>query len=488
MRQLSGSDAFFLYSDKPGRHQHLSTIYLYDPSSAPGGGVDYQTILEHVRQRIGTSRIFRQRLVDVPLNVDYPYWIHDQHFDLEFHLRHIALPKPGDWRQFCILASRLHARPVDMHRPVWEMYVIDGLENISWLPEDAFAVLVKVHHVALDDVTEDDFTIALHDLAAVPEAEETRQRWFSEKEPGAVQLLALAWFNNTIKLVETGQSLIDRIPGIGANPLKPDDVLHFDQESAPKTRFDDRVSPHRVLAPFTFDLSELKRIKAALADATLNDVIFAICSGALRRYLMDKNELPERSLYALVPLHVHDRDSEGVPGHRVQLIRIGLMTHVDDPMERLAMIREEMQEARALKPISAREMAEMQDVLPSAAMTLAARAISAEFGPGKRYRDNHNTVISIHPGPSRPLYLCGARLVGYTSMGALMDNLGLNHTATIYDGKVTIAPVCDRQMMPDPAFYYECLCASFDELVSAARYAVARKRAVSSTAATALSE
>jgi WS/DGAT/MGAT family acyltransferase len=488
MRQLSGSDAFFLYSDKPGRHQHLSTIYLYDPSSAPGGGVDYQTILEHVRQRIGTSRIFRQRLVDVPLNVDYPYWIHDQHFDLEFHLRHIALPKPGDWRQFCILASRLHARPVDMHRPVWEMYVIDGLENISWLPEDAFAVLVKVHHVALDDVTEDDFTIALHDLAAVPEAEETRQRWFSEKEPGAVQLLALAWFNNTIKLVETGQSLIDRIPGIGANPLKADDVLHFDQESAPKTRFDDRVSPHRVLAPFTFDLSELKRIKAALADATLNDVIFAICSGALRRYLMDKNELPERSLYALVPLHVHDRDSEGVPGHRVQLIRIGLMTHVDDPMERLAMIREEMQEARALKPISAREMAEMQDVLPSAAMTLAARAISAEFGPGKRYRDNHNTVISIHPGPSRPLYLCGARLVGYTSMGALMDNLGLNHTATIYDGKVTIAPVCDRQMMPDPAFYYECLCASFDELVSAARYAVARKRAVSSTAATALSE
>ena len=217
-------------------------------------------------------------------------------------------------------------------------------------------------------------------------------------------------------------------------------------------------------------------------------MIFAICSGAMRRYLFDKNELPERSLYALVPLHVHEEDDEGVPGHRVQLIRIRLMTHVDDPLERLAMIREEMQEARALKPISARELAEMQDVLPSAAMTLAARSISAEFGPGKRYRDNHNTVISVHPGPSRPLYLCGARLVGYTSMGALMDNLGLNHTATIYDDKVTIAPVCDRQMMPDPAFYYECLCASFDELATAARYAVTRKRAASSTAAMVLSE
>lgn len=498
MRQLSGSDAFFLYADKPGRHQHLSTIYLYDPSDAPGD-VNFQRILEHVRERIGTSRIFRQRLVRVPMDVDYPYWVHDEHFDLEFHVRHIALPKPGDWRQFCILASRLHARPVDMHRPVWEMYVIDGLDNVSWLPEGAFAVVVKVHHAALDDVTEDDFTVALHDLEAVPENEETQRRWFSEKEPGALQLLALAWFNNTIKLIETGQSLFDRIPGIGANPVRPQDVLQFDREAAPKTRFDDRVSPHRVLAPFTFGLDEVAVINAALPDATLNDIILAVCSGALQRYLADKNELPDRSLYSLVPLHVHGRDDEGVPGHRVQLIRIRLMTNVADPLERLAMIREEMQEAKALKPISAQEMAEMQDVLPSAAMNLATRTIAAEIGPGKRYRENHNTVISVHPGPSRPLYLCGARLVGYTSMGALMDNLGLNHTATIYDGKVTIAPVCDRRMMPDPAFYYECLRASLDSLSAAAgdaverarskpRYAVARKRAVSSTAATVLSE
>ena len=492
MRQISGSDAFFLYADKPGRHQHLSTVYLYDPSAAPAG-IDFQRILEHVRERIGTSRIFRQRLIEVPLNVDYPYWIHDEHFDLEFHVRHVALPKPGDWRQFCILASRLHAQPLDMHRPVWEMYVIDGLDNVSWLPEGAFAVLVKVHHVALDDVTEDDFTVALHDLEAAPETEETRRRWFSEKPPGATQLLALAWFNNALKLVETGQSWFDRIPGLGAHPVRPDDVLHFDQERAPQTRFDEPVSPHRVLAPFTFGLDAVQQIREALPDATVNDVILAVCSGALQRYLVDKNELPGRSLYALVPLHVHDRDREGVPGHRVQLIRIRLMTNVADPLERLAMIREEMQEARALKPVSAQEMAEMQDVLPSAAMTFATRAIGAAFGPGKRFRDNHNTVISVHPGPSRPLYLCGARLVGYTSMGALMDHLGLNHTATLYDGKVTIAPVCDRRMMPDPAFYYDCLRAAFDALSAASRdavrrYAVARKRAASSTAAKVRSE
>ncbi len=472
MRQLSGSDAFFLYSDKPGRHQHVSTIYLYDPSTAPGGKVDFQTVLEHMRARIGTSRIFRQRLVHVPLNIDYPYWIYDKHFDLEFHLRHIALPRPGDWRQFCILASRLHARPVDMHRPVWEMYVIDGLDNVSWLPKGSFALMVKVHHIALDDVTEDDFTIALHDLAAVPEPEEVKRRWFSEQEPGSAQLLALAWFNNAIKLLDTGQTLMDRLPAVGGRAVDPDDVLHFDEQAAPKTRFDNRVSPHRVLAPFTFSLDDMAVIKAAVPDAGLKDVVLTVVSGALRLYLADKKELPDESLYALVPLHVHHESDEGVPGHRVRLIRVKLMTDVEDPLERLASIREELAEAKAFKPITAEEMSDMQDALPSAAMTFAARTIGARLGPGKRYRQNHNTVVSVHPGPTQTLYLCGARLVGYTAMASLMDNLGLNHTATTYDGKLTIAPVCDRRMMPDPAFYYECLRSSFNTLRSAAVNAV----------------
>jgi len=476
MRQLSGSDAFFLYSDKPGQHQHISTIYLYDPSTAPGRKVDFLTILEHVRDRIGTSRIFRQRLVDVPLSLDYPYWIHDKHFDLEFHVRHIALPHPGDWRQFCILASRLHARPVDLKRPVWEMYVIEGLDNVAWLPKGSFAVLVKVHQAAIDDVTEDDFTVALHDLAAIPETEETKRRWFSEQEPGSGQLLAMAWFNNAIKLIESGQSLLDRLPIVGSRRVDPDDILHFDDEDAPKTRFDDRISPHRVLAPFTFEIAEMETISKAVPDASLNDVVLAVCSGALRRYLIAKNELPEKSMYALVPLHVHDEGDEGIPGHRVQLIRIRLMTDIDDALERLASLRDEMAHSQALQPISADELMEMQDVLPSTAMVFAAKTISARMGPGKRYRENHNTVISIHPGPTKPLYLCGAQLVGYTGMAALMDNLGLNHTATTYDGKLTIAPVCDRRMMPDPALYFECLRGSFCELRDAAKSAVSRSR------------
>ena len=473
MRQLSGSDAFFLYSDKPGRHQHTSTLYLYDPSTAPDGGVDFHTILEHVRDRLGTSRVFRQRLVDVPLNLDYPYWIHDQHFDLEFHVRHIALPQPGDWRQFCILVSRLHARPVDLRRPVWEMYVIEGLDNVAWLPKGSFGVMVKVHQVAMDDVTEDDFTVALHDLSAIPESEEVKRRWFSEQEPGATQLLALAWFNNTIKLVQTGQTLIDKIPALGGKAIDPEEVLHFDEQDAPDTRFDEKISPHRVLAPFTFDAGDVRDIAAAVPDATRNDIILAVCSGGLRHYLNAKQELPQQSLYALVPLHVHHESDAGVPGHRVQLIRVKLMTDVADPVERLAAVREELAEAEALNPISAEELNDMQNALPATAMTLAAKTIAGRLGPGRQYRENHNTVISIQPGPTQTLYLCGARLVGFTGMAALMDNLGLSHTVTTYADKITIAPVCDRSMMPDPAFYYECLRRSHAELLDAARGAVA---------------
>jgi hypothetical protein len=133
-----------------------------------------------------------------------------------------------------------------------------------------------------------------------------------------------------------------------------------------------------------------------------------------------------------------------------------------------------MAEAHAMQPISAEELSEMRDSLPSTAMVFAAKTLGAGIGPGRQYRENHNTVISIHPGPAQPLYLCGAQLVGYTGMAALMDNLGLNHTATTYDGKLTIAPVCDRQMMPDPAFYYDCLRASFEEICDASNAAVGR--------------
>lgn len=478
MRQLSGSDAFFLYSDKPGKHQHVSTIYVYDQSTAPKGTVRFKSILQHVRQRLGTSRLFRQKLVHVPFNLDYPYWIEDPHFELEFHVRHIALPHPGDWRQFCIQVARLHSRPLDMNRPVWEMYVIEGLDNVSFLPKGAFAVMTKVHHSAIDDVTENDMTVALHDLQHDAVAEEHRDLWRSENEPGNSELLALAWFNNTTKLLETGQALWDKLPWVGEHAHEAEETLHIGEEEAPDSRFNASLSPHRAWDARFFDESDIEAIAATVPGATKNDVILAICSGAIRRYLESKEELPERSMWSLLPIHVHHKSDRGIPGHRVKLARARIMTAIEDPFERLQAIHLEMIRVKSEDVLSASEMTELQEVLPSTTMAAAARTIVAGVGPGEHFRENHNMIITDVPGPTQPLYLCGAKLVAFTGMGIILDNLTLAHTVTRYDGQVSLAAVCDRQIMPDPGFYAECIQAAFEELK-----AVTRKREVSSTAA-----
>jgi WS/DGAT/MGAT family acyltransferase len=468
MRQLSGSDAYFLYSDRPGKHQHVSTIYIYDQSTAPDGELRFKTILEHVRSRLATSRLFRQKLVHVPFNFDYPYWIEDPHFELEFHVRHIALPQPGDWRQFCIQVARLHARRLDMNRPVWEMYVIEGLDNIPWLPKDAFAVVTKVHHSAIDDVTENDITVALHDLTPEAEVGQIHDLWRAENEPGNLELLALAWFNNTTKLVETGQALLDKLPFVGRQHHETEEALHIGDEEAPDSRFNATLTPHRVWDARFFDLVDIKAIQGAVPNAKINDVILAICSGAVRRYLESKEQLPERSMWTLLPIHVHHTSERGIPGHRVKLARAKIMTAIGDPMDRLQAIQQEMLRVKSEDTISASEMTELQDILPSTTMAAAARTIVAGVGPGEHYRENHNTIVTDVPGPTEPLYLCGAKLIAFTGMGIILDNLTLAHTVTRYDGQLAIAAVCDRVVMPDPGFYAECLQASFDELRDAA--------------------
>lgn len=478
MRQLSGSDAFFLYSDKPGKHQHVSTIYIYDQSTASGGTVRFKSILQHVRQRLGTSRLFRQKLAHVPFNLDYPYWIEDPHFELEFHVRHIALPQPGDWRQFCIQVARLHSRRLDMNRPVWEMYVIEGLDNIPFLPDGAFAIMTKVHHSAIDDVTENDMTVALHDLTPDADAEEHRDLWRSENTPGNMELLALAWFNNTTKLLETGQALWDKLPWVGEHGQETEETLHIGEEEAPDTRFNAPLSPHRVWDARFFDACDIDEIAGSVPGATRTDVVLAICSGAIRRYLESKEELPERSMWSLLPIHVHHESDRGIPGHRVKLARAKFMTAMEDPFERLQAIHLEMIRVKSEDILSASEMTELQEVLPATTMAAAARTIVAGMGPGEHYRENHNMIVTDVPGPRQPLYLCGARLVAFTGMGTILDNLTLAHTVTAYDGKVALAAVSDRIIMPDPGFYAECMEAAFEELRD-----VVRNRAVKSTAA-----
>ena len=178
MRQISGGDAFYLFADKQSKHQHISALYLYDTTTVEEQPLRFKKIMKTIEERLGSSPIFRQRLVKVPLNLDCPYWINDPDFDLEYHVRHIALPKPGDWRQLCIQSSRLHARPLDMTRPLWEAYIIEGLDNVDFLPAGSFAMMIKIHHVATDGVGAAELTMGLHDLEPYPATPRRQARWW----------------------------------------------------------------------------------------------------------------------------------------------------------------------------------------------------------------------------------------------------------------------------------------------------------------------
>ena len=170
MRQLSALDRLFLTQERPGTPMHISVLLFYSQQTAPGGRVRFRDIVKVFADRAHEVPLLHLRVQEVPFELDNPYWVHDDHFNIESHVNHVALPKPGDWRQLCIMAARIHARPVDRSRPLWEATVIEGLDNIEFLPRGSFAILLKMHHAAVDGIAARHALEVLHDTAPVWES------------------------------------------------------------------------------------------------------------------------------------------------------------------------------------------------------------------------------------------------------------------------------------------------------------------------------
>ena len=307
-----------LYADHASASANVTLIHIYDPSTAPGGRVRFKSILAHIEGRLHRSPVFRRKLLRVPLELDYPYWIEDEHFDLEYHVRHIALPAPGDWRQFCIQASRIHARPLDLSRPLWEIHVIEGLDGLLGLPRGSFALLTKIHHAAIDLEDGPELTMVLHDTTPEPPPPEPPEPWFPESPPGAFGLLRRSIVRNVawpFRLARPLATLAARLIPIAASVVS-DALLR--PESMPITRFNAVVSPHRVFETRRFPLADFRRIRRLVRGATVSEAVLAVCAGGLRRYLAHTGELPEASLSAIAPVTLRDvADGGGAPQPRV---------------------------------------------------------------------------------------------------------------------------------------------------------------------------
>jgi diacylglycerol O-acyltransferase len=279
MQQLSGQDAMFLHAELKGLPQHIGGVSIYDRSTAPEGRVRFQNIQDLLQSRLHLSPIFRRKLATVPLGLGQPYWQEDEHFDLEYHLRHIALPKPGDWRQLCILTARLHAVPLARDKPLWEIYVIEGLDAVEGLPPGCFALLLKVHHAAMDGATGARFIGLLHDRSPQVAPPGEPPPWIVER-PSRLAMLGRAYLDAWRlpgKLWHTAGELLP-----AALRLRRGFADHrFNHLGAlPHTRFQGRISPHRVVEAREFDFAGIRAMKGEVAGATINDVMLTIVSGA----------------------------------------------------------------------------------------------------------------------------------------------------------------------------------------------------------------
>ena len=473
MKQLSGLDNVFLQLERGNQHMHVAGLAIYDPSTAPEGRVRFKDVLRFFEARLDASPIFRRRLVEVPISADRPYWVEDAGIDVEFHVRHIALPQPGDWRQLCIQVARIHSRPLDRSKPLWEAYVIEGLDNIPGLPTGSFALYVKFHHCALDGEAGTEIIKAIHSMSAdvhaeAPVAARADGHRVRDRDPSAVELCSRAVANNLgriPKFARLAMGSAGRLANLSRGARRvaeetggaPD--LSALVRRAPVTRFSGRVSAHRVVEAVGLPLPAMRAIRTAVDGATLNDVFMATVGGALNLYLASKQELPAQSMTAMVPMTLRGANKGEDAGNQIGLAVMRLHTEIADPVERLRAIRADAGKVKALSEGMGKDLAkQVFEVLPTIAATAFTRKVMVP---------QMNIVVSNVRGPDVPLFMAGARLVSFAPISIAIDGLGLNVTAFSYDNVMWVCAVACRDMLPDPAFFADCLRRSFQALADA---------------------
>lgn len=467
MRQLTGLDASFLYLETPNAPMHISGLSIYDQSTAPEGSVRFKEIIDNTAKRMASLPVMTQKLVNVPLNLDHPYWVTDGAFDPEFHIRHIALPKPGDWRQLCILISRLHARPLDRSRPLWEMYVIEGLDNVDGVPEGSFAMFSKTHHAAIDGTSGMEMTAAIHDLSPEYKRGQHDNTIRIDARPSTMEMVVRSQLNTLRKPFHLLSVARNTVPGMAKAVAGLSRGKLSRVKDVPRTRFNDTVSPHRVFNAINVSLDDIKAIKNSYPGATVNDVAITIVGGALRKYLTAHNELPESSLVAMAPVNVRsDKDQTG--GNIVSTLTVQVCSDIEDAAQRLAAVNAGTRSAKEYNnAIGAKAMTDYSRFIPSTLTAQGAR-LASRWGLVNRMNPMFNCVITNVPGPPIPLFNTGAKMVANYGTGPVADGLGLFHVISSYCGQFVISATSDREMMPDPDFYRQCLLESFTDSLAAA--------------------
>lgn len=475
MEQLSGLDAAFVYLDSRNAPMHVGGVHVYEPTA---GTFDFEAFRNHIAACLDSSPIFRRRLVQVPLRLARPFWVDDPHFDLDLHLQHSALPRPGGWASLRDLAARMFSRPLDPERPLWHLTFVSGLDASPQFPRGSFAVISRVHHAAADGLG----TLDMFNAVWSAEPRRRRRKHVATVSapvapvPGPLGLLKHSFggaFREPGETLSWAAGLLRGGLGAGREFIARDHHATPMLFQAPRSPFNVPISSRRGFDAVKLPLDDIRAIRAAVDGATVNDVVLAVCSGGLRRYLQEYGHLPEKDLVAMAPISIRHKVQEG--GNRVSAMLIPLEVGARNPVERLRRIHAHAVASKAYTDaIGAATLADTSRFVPYSLATAAAGLYSG-LHLARYHRPPFNLVITNVPGPRIPLYLGTAKLVDGYGTAPVLDGLGLIVVVTSYLDTLTISATAAHEAVPDLERLIEHIGASFAELRDAVATAGARK-------------
>jgi WS/DGAT/MGAT family acyltransferase len=461
MEMLSALDATFIYLESEHSPMAIGAVYVIDAKDAPGD-FSYQTWYSLVKSRLKLSPVFRQRLVEVPLYLSFPYWVRDPGFDLDDHLPAVSLPQPGGMKELMQLAADTWGQVLNRERPLWDITFVTGINSIAGISRGSFAIITRVHHAAVDGKASSEMMTALLDITPEPRTIDVEDSWQAEELPSNLDVITRSWSKAGQKALELA-GFVGKV-AVGTAQLQGERWLKKIEPpprllSAPPTIFNQPIDSPRTFWGRNFNFERIRAIRKAVAGVTINDVVLAICAGGLRRYLSERGELPVKPLVAMAPISVRG-DEEGT-GNQVSAMLVSLATDIANPLDRLVHIRANTQRSKI--HAGALPANQITEFLPSETLAAATR-VYTRTRLGGRHRPFFNVTITNVPGPPVPLYVAGARIHSAFGMAPILDGLGLILVVLSYHGRISIGINSCEQIVPDPENMAECIACSLDEL------------------------